>query len=212
MIQFFTMHEILHTYRFWVFDEKTPSLLFMLREEKFSFIATIPIVFWWRTSKLRENIFRSYIPKINIVSPCDLACFPFFKAFFRRSLLCPLLVAYAAWCMMLMLCEMMWWCYVMQNDDYSEDTGTSCDKSHNLFESVLTFCYKPPLGASSPFTSAESALTFRCKLCIPLGTTLELLRLYFSALDGALSAFTFTFLGGFCSYRTKKGNYMWWPH
>ena len=25
--------------------------------------------------------------------------------------------------------------------------------------------------------SAESALTFRCKLCIPLGTTLELLRL-----------------------------------
>jgi hypothetical protein len=33
---------------------------------------------------------------------------------------------------------------------------------------------------------------------------LELLRLYFLALDGALSAFTFTFFGGFCSYRTKK--------
>jgi hypothetical protein len=29
--------------------------------------------------------------------------------------------------------------------------------------------------------SAESALTFRCKLCIPLGTTLELLRLLLSA-------------------------------
>jgi hypothetical protein len=28
---------------------------------------------------------------------------------------------------------------------------------------------------------AESALTFRCKLCIPLGTTLELLHLYFLA-------------------------------
>jgi hypothetical protein len=61
----------------------------------------------------------------------------------------------------------------MQNDVYSEGAGTPCDKSHNLFESVLTFCYKPPLGASSPFTSAESAFIFRCKLCIPLGTTLE---------------------------------------
>jgi hypothetical protein len=69
----------------------------------------------------------------------------------------------------------------MQNDVYFEGTGTSCDKSHNLFESVLTFCYKPPLGASSPFTSAESAFIFRCKLCIPLGTTLELLRLLLSA-------------------------------
>jgi hypothetical protein len=36
-----------------------------------------------------------------------------------------------------------------------------CDKTHNLFESALTFCYKPPLGASSPFTSAVFALTFR---------------------------------------------------
>src|SRR5688572_25972903 len=59
-------------------------------------------------------------------------------------------------------------------------------------------------GASSPLLLAESALTFRCKLCIPLGTTLELLRFYFWALDGALSAFTFTFFGGFCSYKTKK--------
>src|SRR6187455_965124 len=32
-------------------------------------------------------------------------------------------------------------------------------------------------GASSPLLLAESALTFRCKLCIPLGTSLELLRL-----------------------------------
>jgi hypothetical protein len=28
------MHEILYTYRFLAFDEKTPSLLFMLRKEK----------------------------------------------------------------------------------------------------------------------------------------------------------------------------------
>ena len=157
MVQFFTMHEILHTYRFWVFDEKTPSLLFMLREEEFSFIATIPIVFWWRTSKLRENIFRSYIPKINIVSP---SC---------------------------AICRMMYDAYAMQNDvmmlcyekrySFRSYTHIPAIKYIIFFESALTFRCKPPLGASSPFTSAESALTFRCKLCIPLGTTLELLRL-----------------------------------
>jgi hypothetical protein len=37
----------------------------------------------------------------------------------------------------------------------------------------LTFRYKPPLGASSPFISAVSAFIFRCKLCIPFGTTFE---------------------------------------
>jgi hypothetical protein len=35
--------------------------------------------------------------------------------------------------------------------------------------SALTFRCKPPLGASSPFISAESALTFRCKP--PLGAS-----------------------------------------
>jgi hypothetical protein len=65
-------------------------------------------------------------------------------------------------------------------------------------ESAFIFRCKPPLGASSPFTSAESTFIFRCKLCIPLGTTFELLPVFFSfsfALDGAFSAFTFTFLG-----------------
>ena len=89
-----------------------------------------------------------------------LAWFALFKTFFRRSMSHPLLVLYAIWCMMLMLCEMMRWCYVMQNDVYSEGTGTSCDKSHNLFESVLTFCYKPPLGASSPFTFSGIRVDF----------------------------------------------------
>jgi hypothetical protein len=67
-----------------------------------------------------------------------------------------------------------------------------------LAESAFIFRCKPPLGASSPSTSAESAFIFRCKLCIPLGTTFELLPVFFSfffALDGALSAFTFTSLG-----------------
>jgi hypothetical protein len=71
---------------------------------------------------------------------------------------------------------------------------------HRLFSGVsaLTFRYKPPLGASSPFTSEESAFIFRCKLCIPLGTTFELLPAFFSfffAVDGVFSDFTFTSLG-----------------
>jgi hypothetical protein len=73
-------------------------------------------------------------------------------------------------------------------------------------ESAFIFRCKPPLGASSPFTSAESAFIFRCKLCIPLGTTFELLPVYFSfpfALDGAFSAFTFTFLGDIALIEVK---------
>jgi hypothetical protein len=65
-------------------------------------------------------------------------------------------------------------------------------------ESTFIFRCKPPLGASSPSTSAESTFIFRCKLCIPLGTTFELLLVFFYfffALDGAFSAFTFTSLG-----------------
>ena len=42
------------------------------------------------------------------------------------------------------------------------------------------------------------------QLCIPLGTTLELLRFYFLALDGAFSVFTFTFLGVFALIELKK--------
>jgi hypothetical protein len=42
-------------------------------------------------------------------------------------------------------------------------------------------------------------------LCIPLGTTFEILPIFFffSALDGACSDFTFTYLGGFCSRRAE---------
>jgi hypothetical protein len=56
-----------------------------------------------------------------------------------------------------------------------------------FFVSALTFRCKLciPLGTSLELLrlllSAESALTFRCKLCSPLGTSLELLRLLLSA-------------------------------
>jgi hypothetical protein len=52
-------------------------------------------------------------------------------------------------------------------------------------------------------------------LCIPLGTTFELLPVFsfFSALDGACSDFTFTYLGDFALVElNKKGkDYKLWP-
>jgi hypothetical protein len=67
----------------------------------------------------------------------------------------------------------------------------SCNRNRYFFRnnhiSALTFRCKLciPLGMSLELLrlllSAESAFIFRCKLCIPLGTTLELLRLLLSA-------------------------------
>ena len=190
MVLFFTMHEILHTYRFWVFDEKTPSLLFMLREEEFSFIATIPSV-------LMKNIQTSwkYLPKLH---PENQYCIPFL-CHMQNDVWC---LCYAKWCDDVMLCEVMLIPKIQTHPCnktwffYKPLLGAS--SPFTSAESALNFRCKPPLGASSPFTSAKSALTFRCKLCIPLGTTFELLLVLFSfffALDGAFSAFTFTSLG-----------------
>ena len=87
----------------------------------------------------------------------------------------------------------------MQNDICAEDTHIPTVEHtislpfifrlYRLFfgVSALTFRCKPPLGASSPsisavfaltfhaspYISAESAFIFRCKLCIPFGTTFE---------------------------------------
>ena len=197
MVQFFTMHEILHTYRFWVFDEKTHSLLFMLREEEFSFIATIPSVLM-KIIQTSWKIFRSCIPKINIVSP---SC---------------------------AICRMMYDAYAMQNDvmmlcyekrySFRSFTHIPAIKYIIFFVSALTFRCKLciPLGTSLELLrlllSAESALTFRCKLCIPLGTSSELFLFFsFGTRWCALSFYMYIF-GGFCSYKTKKKNYMWWPH
>jgi hypothetical protein len=52
--------------------EKTPSLLFMLREEELPFITTISEVSR-KVLKLRRIIPQGYTSEINIVSPCDLA-------------------------------------------------------------------------------------------------------------------------------------------
>jgi hypothetical protein len=92
---------------------------------------------------------------------------------------------------------MMYDAYAMQNDvmmlcyekrySFRSFTHIPAIKYIIFFESALTFRCKLciPLGTSLELLrlllSAESALTFRCKLCIPLGTSLELLRLLLSA-------------------------------
>jgi hypothetical protein len=73
-------------------------------------------------------------------------------------------------------------------------------------ESAFIFRCKPPLGAYSPFTSAESAFIFHCKLCIPLGTTFELLPVFFSfflCTRWCVLSFYIYIFGGYCSYRIE---------
>jgi hypothetical protein len=79
---------------------------------------------------------------------------------------------------------------------------------HRLFfgVSALSFRCKPPLGASSPSTLAELAFIFRCKLCIPLGTTFELLPVFFSfffCTRWCVLSFYIYIFGGYCSYRVE---------
>ena len=125
IVQFFMMHEILYV-----------PFLSLWRKNTFpSFHASWRLIFICHNnirSALMNNIQASwrYFPKLYFRRSImyllvTLWFFPFFKTFFCRSILCPPLVPYATWCMMLMLCEMMWWCYVMWGGVYSEDTHTS---------------------------------------------------------------------------------------
>ena len=59
---------------------------------------------------------------------------------------------------------MMWWCYVMQNDVCAEDTHSH---PHSGIHNLLAVYF------------SASPLIFRCKFCIPLGTSFELLCLLF---------------------------------
>jgi hypothetical protein len=109
---------------------------------------------------LAQFHFLKHSPKVNIVSPsCAI-----------DAIWC-MMLCYAKWCDYVMLCEMMWWCYVMQNDIYAKDTHSHPHSGiHNLFAAYFLV---------SPLIFGVSALTFRCKFCIPLGTSFELLRLLF---------------------------------
>jgi hypothetical protein len=151
------MHETSYTYHFWAFGEKTPSLLFMLRKNQWSILVKSII-----NRSFHFRIWRWY--NFSTAIFCALSLFlqnNLRISISRRPFL-------RCWCIMMydvVLCK---WCNAVQNDIYRRLT--------------LIFLCKPPLGASSPFTSAESAFIFRCKP--PLGAsspfTFSGISVYFS--------------------------------
>jgi hypothetical protein len=149
------MHETLHTYHFLSLRRKNtfPSFhtswrkSFLYYKNLLTFLMKKCPSFVKYCSKLQKRFvlclstifsFPKFVPKVNTLSP---SC---------SDALC---------CMMLMLCKMMWWCYVMQNDICAADTYP-CNKALILFISALTFRCKPPLGASSPFTFSGISVYF----------------------------------------------------
>jgi hypothetical protein len=163
------MHETLHTYHFLSLRrKKTPSLLFMLREENlfpyhknlltslmknvqaswnvlrsckevlccFSDEATLHLDL---LCALARFFFPKYVPKVNNVSPSCSRCIMLYDAYVMQK-----------WCDDVMLCK---------NNVCVADTYT-CNKAHTHFISALTFCCKPPLGASSPFTFSGISVYF----------------------------------------------------
>ena len=86
------------------------------------------------------------------------------------------------WLSYICLDECLWmqmlWCNVMC--EWMSKHISEAILSAIIFLETITHQLCIPLGTTLELLrlllSAESALTFRCKLCIPLGTTLELLR------------------------------------
>ena len=124
IIEFFTMHETLNTYHFWAFGEKTPSLLFMLREEgilmnnidaswkHFPKLFSEAMQLWYWSDKVRpcfvkifpETVFRSYTISMLLFQsiPSKVESVPF-SCRMRYDVWC---LCYAKWCDDVMLC--MW--------------------------------------------------------------------------------------------------------
>ena len=108
------MHETLHTYRFWVFGEKTPSLLFMLREEELFFDTTISNVLminiqasWRYFPKLHFRRSMMYL-FVTMISPFFQSVFPKIDIIFRSYATCSMMYdAYVVqrWCDDVMLCK-----------------------------------------------------------------------------------------------------------
>jgi hypothetical protein len=123
------------------------------------------------------------LPKINNVSPCDIMIFPFFQ-----NILLQIDIVSASCA----ICNMMYDAYAMRNDAMMLCYVRWClfrRYTHIPAIKHIIF-YKPPLGASSPFTSAESAFIFRCKP--PLGASSPFT---FSGIRVDFSRFAF-YLGG----------------
>jgi hypothetical protein len=162
------MHEILHTYHFFEPSAKNTFPSFHASWRKSSLYHKNLLTSLMKNMQALRNTLRSYKKvlcclfneaTLRLGLSCALARFSLFQNILRRSTLYPLLVPHAICCMMLMLCRMMWWCYVMQNDICAANTYP-CNKAHTLFISALTFRCKPPLGASSPFTFSGISVYF----------------------------------------------------
>ena len=107
---------------FWAFGEKTPSLLFMLREENLFLYHKNLLTSLMKNVQASWNVLRgckevlccfSDEATLHLDLPCALARFFISQNMFRRSILYPLLVLDALCCMMLMLCknDVMMLCY-----------------------------------------------------------------------------------------------------
>ena len=160
MVQFFTMHETLHTYRFWVWRKNTfPSFhaswrritiyhsnIWSILKECWSFVETflkailqrsiLFLLVTWHDLPLFQSVF----PKIDIISLSYATCSMMYDAYVMQR-----------WCDDVMLCKMVF---------IPKIHAHPCNKTHNLFKSALTFRCKPPLGASSPFTFGGISVDF----------------------------------------------------
>ena len=157
------MHETLRTYRFWAFGEKTPSLLFMLREE-YPYSVKI-LCFVSNRSPLILKLIKLYFFKTYFVPWHN-----FFETISEDQHCIPFL---CHWCNMMydvMLCE---WC-----DDVMVCEWSFC-RRYTHIPSVEHTISLPFIFRLHRLFFGVSALTFRCKFCIPLGTSFELLRLLF---------------------------------
>ena len=135
------MHETLHTYHFLSLRRKNTFPSFHASWRKSFLYHKNLLTSLMKNVQASWNILRSCEKVLCCFSdeatlhldlPCALARFFLSQNMFRRSILYPLLVPDALCCMMLMLCKMMWWCYVMQNDICAENTHIPAIK-HTLF-------------------------------------------------------------------------------
>jgi hypothetical protein len=115
------MHETLHTYHFLSLRRKNTFPSFHASWRKSFLYHKNLLNSLMKNVQASWNSFRSYKNVLCCVSDeatlhldFVLARFSLFQNILRRPTLYPLLVPHAICCMMLMLCRMMWWCYVMQ--------------------------------------------------------------------------------------------------
>ena len=172
-------------------------------------------------SRRRKNTFPSFRTQQSI----ENNIFPFFRSspFCTRSSFFPFFFLFSPkqpfmpwrWLSYICLDECLWmqmlWCNAMCKWMAKHVSEAIFIAIKNNRTSAL-HSLRNDFGASSPLLLAESALTFRCKLCIPLGKTLELLRLYFWHSMVRSQLLHLHSLGDFALIELKKGNYMWWPH